>query len=93
MRYKNATIRVRTQIPDMTDLDPVLHDWSNTPYANAKEKLPTDGPTPRGKPVLITTYADSNLYHNTLSGKSVSGVLHYINKTPLDWYCRLTPHS
>ena len=36
----------------------------------------------------MTHYVDANLYHDVLSGKSVTGVLHLINKTPLDWFSK-----
>jgi hypothetical protein len=31
---------------------------------------------------------DAKLYHCMLTGKSVSGVLHLFNKTPVDWYAK-----
>ena len=42
----------------------------------------------RGKPVQLYTYADANLGHNKLNGKSVKAVLHFINGTPFDWFCK-----
>ena len=41
-----------------------------------------------GKPVTLTTYVDANLYHDLLTGRSVSGIIHLINKTPFDWYSK-----
>lgn len=26
--------------------------------------------------------------HDILSGKALSGILHFYNKTPVDWYCK-----
>ena len=46
-------------------------------------------PEERGKPVKLYTYADANLGHNKLNGKSVTAVLHFINGTPFDWFCKL----
>ena len=37
-------------------------------------------------PVITTTYEDANLYHDYLTGRSVTGVLHLVNQTPIDWY-------
>ena len=28
------------------------------------------------------------LYHDLLTGKSVTGILHLLNQTPIDWYCK-----
>ena len=41
-----------------------------------------------GTPVVTTTYVDANLYHCMLTGRSVTGVLHFFNKTPTDWYAK-----
>ena len=40
------------------------------------------------KHVTLTHYVDANLMHDVTSGKSVTGILHLINKTPLDWYSK-----
>ena len=88
MKFKTGTIRIRTAIPDFSDLAYEEHDWSHSPYAGAKEQLPSDLPTPKGKPVRLFSYADANLYHNKMNGKAVTAVLHFINKTPFDWYTR-----
>ena len=50
-------------------------------------------PAPRscaalGKPVILTTYVDANLYHDMLTGRSVTGGLHLVNKTPFDWHSK-----
>jgi hypothetical protein len=38
--------------------------------------------------VTLTTYVDANLYHDMISGRSVTGILHLINKTPFNWYSK-----
>jgi hypothetical protein len=47
--------------------------------------LPKDFPEPLGKHITLSHYVDANLMHD---GKSVTGILHLINKTPLDWYSK-----
>ena len=39
-----------------------------------------------GKCVTSTTYIDSNLYHDMITGCSVSCILHLLNKTSLQWH-------
>ena len=34
----------------------------------------------------LTHYVDANLMRDIMTGRSVTGILHMINKTPLDWY-------
>jgi hypothetical protein len=44
--------------------------------------------TPKGKAVRITTYEDANLYHDLVTGRSVTGILHFINQTQSHWYSK-----
>ena len=88
VKMKHGAIRVRTEIPDFSQLPTGLYDWEKTVYGNVSEELPRDAPAPKGKPVVFTTYVDANLYHDHVTGRAVTGVLHYINQTPFEWYCK-----
>jgi hypothetical protein len=44
-----------------------------------------------GKRVKITTYVDSNLNHDLITGQSVTGVLHFVNHTPVHWFSKKQP--
>ena len=57
-------------------------------YGEAKEEIPHNAPKPLGMPLLMTTYVDANLCHDMTTGKSVTGVLHFYNQTPIDFYTR-----
>ena len=85
-KMKHATIRFRTERPDLSDLVQREWDWSSTPCGGAKEEIPDNIPEERGNEVDAVTYVDANLMHDYVSGKSVSGILHFINKTPMDWH-------
>ena len=41
---------------------------------------------PLGEAVTTTTTMDANLNHCLATGKSLTGCLHFVNKTPVDWY-------
>lgn len=88
-KFKDAAIRIRTGMPDFSDLEYAKVDWSKTPYAGAKEETPGNIPPPRGKAVKLWAYHDANLCHNKLNGKAVTAVLHFINQTPFDWFSKL----
>jgi hypothetical protein len=90
-KFKSACIRVRTDLPDYSDLPPQDHDWARTVYGNVREQRPTDAPPVKGKLVRTTTYKDANLYHDMTSGKAVTGVIHFLNGTPIEWYTRKQP--
>ncbi len=75
-------------MPDVTDFTFPEQDWNDTPFKDAHEEYPSNLPVARGLPVLMVTYVDANLGHCKLSGKSVSGILHFFNKTPIDWFTK-----
>jgi hypothetical protein len=87
MRF--ASTRVRTKERDDSDVPDHQYDWTYTIYGNTKEVLPKDAPL--GKHVTLSHYVDANLMHDVTTGKSVTGILHLINKTPLDGTLRNKP--
>ena len=87
-KMKGATIRIRTEEPDYSDIPEFEFDWSTSVYGDPKEEIPKDAPTPLGKHVTLSHFVDANLLHDLISGKSVTGTLHLMNKTPIDWYSK-----
>ena len=87
-KFRNACIRVRTEQPDYSDVTAKEYDWARTAYGGATEVAPEGIPEPRGKVVTLTTHKDANLMHDVTSGKAVTGVLHFMNQTPIDWYSK-----
>ena len=45
-------------------------------------------PEPLGKAVTTTTTIDANLNHCLATGKSLTGCLHFVKETPVDWYSK-----
>ena len=88
-KMRCAAIKIRTHAPDYSDTPVKMCDWECSCYADAKEEIPLDAPKPKGKPVTVTSCFDANLCHNLISGKSVTGILHQLNKTPIDWHSKL----
>jgi len=70
---------------DYSNIPVKLCDWEHSCYADAKEEIPLDAPKPKGKPATVTSFFDANPCHDLISGKSVTGVLHQLNKTPVNW--------
>jgi hypothetical protein len=88
---RHLAICVRTNEPDYSDLPEIEHYWSKSVYGRISELSRQDAPEPLGKMVTLTHYVDSNVIHETIRGISVTGILHMINKTPLDWYSKKLP--
>jgi hypothetical protein len=64
------------------------HHWDTTVYGNVTDKLPHDMPTPKGKPLCMTTFEDANLLHDHVTGRSAMGILHFVNQTPIEWFSK-----
>jgi hypothetical protein len=87
-KMRSAAIRVRVDEPDYSDLPNFEYDWSKTVYGDVEELIPKDAPAPLGKHVTLTHYVDANLMHDLITGRSVTGILHFVNKMPIDWYSK-----
>ena len=87
-KIQHAVIQVRTEEPDFSSLLDFTYDWAQSVYGNIKEVIPEDCPKPLGKHVTLSHYIDAKLYHDMLSGRSVTRILHFVNKCPIDWYSK-----
>ena len=88
LRMKDAAIRFRTGLPDYSDLKIPTYEWGDSVYGSPKEEAPKDAPSPLGNPVILTHYVDANLYHCMLTGRSVTGIIHMINGTPIEAFSK-----
>ena len=64
------------------------HDWEHSVYGKHENDIPTNAPPPLGKRIVLTHYFDASLMHDVLSGKAVTGVCTFYQKTPVDWFCK-----
>jgi hypothetical protein len=87
-KMKHAIIWFRVREPDLSDLPDIEYDWELSVYRSVKEAVPQDAPTPRGNRVTMIHYVDANLYHDLLTGRSVTGILHILNQCPIDWFSK-----
>jgi hypothetical protein len=71
---KEARIRVLTNELDYSDYQDPEYDWSSSVYGDVKEIIPTDIPEPKGKYVTLSHYFDANLYHDMVTGRSITAM-------------------
>ena len=90
-KMKHGVVRFRVGKPDLSSLDDIEYGWERTIYRKVSEIIPPDCPKPLGDPVVMTTYVDANLMHDVTTGRSVTGILHLLNKTPIEWYTKCQP--
>jgi hypothetical protein len=84
--HNNGKIRYRVDEPDMSGLPSMHYSWEHS--GECKEEIPEDAPEALGKAVVLSTYVDANLYHDMITGRAITAVLHFINKTPFEWYSK-----
>jgi len=85
----DGAVRFRVGVPDHESVgQPVTHDWQYSVYGDVSEELPFDMPHARGAAVRLTSYKDANLMHDMVTGRSLTGILHFINQTPIQWFAK-----
>jgi hypothetical protein len=57
-------------------------------YPDAREEMPDNMPELHGKKVRILCYVDADHAHDTVSQRSVTAILVFINNTPMCWYSK-----
>ncbi|KAI2507295.1 Reverse transcriptase (RNA-dependent DNA polymerase) [Fragilaria crotonensis] len=62
-------------------------DWRAF-YGNAKEALPPNAPTPRGKDVDLRLFVDSDHAGDKKTRRSRTGFLIYLNSAPITWFSK-----
>jgi hypothetical protein len=71
---------------DYSGLPDYDQDWLRSVYGDVRESKPENCPTSRSKSVCTMTCKDTNLHHDLVTGRAVTGILHFINKTLIDWF-------
>ena len=87
----NCAIRFRTDVPDWEASfgdDPIQYDWMETVYGRPEEDIDPRAPLPKGKPVRCSSFVDANLMHDVVTGRSCTGILEFLNQTPIDWFSK-----
>ena len=63
------------------------YDWTSF-YHDAKEAIPPNAPEARGQAVQINIFCDSDHASNKVTRRSHTGILIYLNDTPIIWYSK-----
>ena len=85
-KMKYAVIRFRTGLSEYSDISHMKYDWEYSLYGNVKEELPRDAPEALGKSIILTHDVDEHFYHSVLTVCAVTGIIHFINQTPIAWW-------
>ena len=87
-KHPDGAIRFRIGIPDNEKFfKPPNHDWMNSVYGNQPMDLDEDiYPIPLGNLMKITSFVDACLGYYKVTGKSITGIIHLINQTPIKYF-------
>jgi hypothetical protein len=69
------------------DGDFPTYDW-NEFHPNVAEEPPPNAPPARGNPVQLNIFVDASHANNKLNCRSHTGILFYINRSPIIWYSK-----
>jgi len=85
--YAKYGIIIDVQERTISQTEDIKVNWEEQ-YPGAHEELPSNMPKPKGKPVNLVIYADADHAHDQLTRRSVTGILLFINSTPIKWYSK-----
>ena len=86
-KFKWDAIRIRTEEPNLSSMLTTPRDWEDSFYGKVKELTPHDTPVPLGKYVVTISYHNA-IFHDVITGRSVTGGLHILSKTPIDLHSK-----
>ncbi len=83
--HSGGRMIIDTDYRDNSKFTIVEHQNWKEFYPAAKDEIPDDMPKPKGKPVRITVYVDASHAHDQVTRRSVTGILIFLNNTPIRW--------
>jgi hypothetical protein len=79
-----STLDIQTKEPDYPDLPDNFYEWTYSVYGKVEEFLSVDAPEPLCKHVTLSHYVNTNQKHDVATGRSITGILHLVNKQPIE---------
>jgi len=86
--HKKGRIVIDTTIPTMEKFPPATKfNWTEL-YPEAKEEFPPDTPPIYGLEIKTHLYFDADHASDMETRRSVTGILFFVNNTPIKWYSK-----
>ena len=85
--YAKLAIIYDARMPDFDAYPVTKYDWFRA-YPGVTEELPPNMPTPKGKGVRVSGFFDASHASCLITRRSVTGVLMFLNNTPILWYSK-----
>ena len=83
--WYDQVLHLSTSFLNLTTLQ---FDWEASFYGNIHEDIPKDFLAPLVNIITLSHYGDAHLYPDITLGCSVTGILHLVNQTPIEWYSK-----
>jgi hypothetical protein len=88
LRYcPKGQLLIDTHEPDRSQHTVDEHTWTEF-YPDAEEILPDNMPEPKGPVATTTCYVDADHAHDTVTRRSVTGILIFVNGMAVRWYSK-----
>ena len=90
-KYEKLTLYFDPQVPvlgNIATFDANTPDTFKEQYRDAKEEVPNNMPTPRGRMVTTTAYVDASHAANKMTRRSHTGFILFVNRAPIIWYSK-----
>jgi hypothetical protein len=87
-KFPKGKLIMDSSYRDNSKFDSKDYDSWKEFYPDASEDMPDNMPKPYGKKVRITCYVDANHAHDTVTRRSVTAILLFVNNTPIRWYSK-----
>jgi hypothetical protein len=83
--FPKGRVIVGTPFPDHSVYPVEDHSNSTEFYPNASEEIPKYLPPERELRVRMTVYVDADHAHDSVTRRSITGILVMLNNTPIRW--------
>ena len=87
-KHHNAEMVFDPREPEIDASNFPKQDWSRSIYGDAKEAIPGNLPEALGLPMVMRAYVDSDHAGDSVTRRSRTGYLVFMNRAPIYWYSK-----
>ena len=87
-RNHNSEMAFNPSDPEIDASKFQRQDWEATEFGELEEIIPDNSPEARGMGFVMTAYVDADHASNTVTRRSRTGFLVYLNCAPIYWYSK-----
>jgi hypothetical protein len=86
-KHKRSTMVFDDTLPHVDESVFIPADWTEF-YRGAKELKPPNAPEPRGNPVNMYGFCDSDHAGDRVTRRSHTGIILFLNRAPITWFSK-----